>query len=151
MVETEQRADPVLTPFAVANCVGLTKSLLGITAPWVWTPWQLFQLLTKQRSWSLPGEAESLFPPSPANKLFGLPDPKDLIFPEKPDDPKAPGDLPKRNDPRALEAGARQQRLERRRRGRRATILTSGSGLENEVDQLGRPSASAAQILGETF
>ena len=36
-------------PFALAplTCVTVVKRLLGITAPWVWTPWQLYTYLSE--------------------------------------------------------------------------------------------------------
>jgi hypothetical protein len=38
-------------PFAPAplTCVTVVKRLLGIRAPWVWTPWQLYVHLTEPR------------------------------------------------------------------------------------------------------
>lgn len=31
----------------VYSCVGTVKQLLGIQAPWIWTPWQLYRYLGK--------------------------------------------------------------------------------------------------------
>ncbi len=34
-------------PWMFHNCVGAVKAVLGIRAPWVWTPWQLYRHLRK--------------------------------------------------------------------------------------------------------
>lgn len=62
--------------------------------------------------------------------------------------PAPPPPAPKRTDPEVDEAGRRQREADRLRRGRRATILTSSRGVE---DQLGvsRPEARGARLLGE--
>ncbi len=36
---------PLWWPWMLMNCVGATKAVLGIGAPWVWTPWQLYRYL----------------------------------------------------------------------------------------------------------
>jgi len=36
-------------PLALANCVGMVKSVLGINAPLTWTPYQLYCLILKQQ------------------------------------------------------------------------------------------------------
>ncbi len=60
VVETEQRNHRAGL-FVVANCVGIVKRVLAISAPFVVTPWQLYKKLTSQL---LPGT--SLFqPPAP--------------------------------------------------------------------------------------
>ncbi len=47
LVCRRQRAAPLrLAPLAPFTCVEAVKRLLGIRAPWVLTPWQLFRLLT---------------------------------------------------------------------------------------------------------
>lgn len=50
--------------------------------------------------------------------------------------------LPEREDPTVLEAREKLRLSEKRRKGRRASILTSGSGLEDELGIVHRPSAS---------
>lgn len=71
----------------------------------------------------------------------------DLLSPDIPASPPPPP-VPKRTDPEVDEAGRRQREADRLRRGRRATILTSSRGVE---DQLGvtRPEARGARLLGE--
>lgn len=44
VVEAE-RGQGIRGPLAAANCVGLVKSVLGIRAPFIWTPRQLFHHL----------------------------------------------------------------------------------------------------------
>ena len=34
-------------PLMLHNCVGATKAVLGVRAPWVWTPYQLYRYLRK--------------------------------------------------------------------------------------------------------
>ena len=46
VVETEQRATVPRSPFAVANCVGMTKSVLCIRSGAV-TPWRLYRFLRR--------------------------------------------------------------------------------------------------------
>ena len=48
IVEFEIRPRGLLVwPWMLQNCVGATKAVLGIRAPWVWTPWQLYRHLRK--------------------------------------------------------------------------------------------------------
>lgn len=47
VVETEVNDAESRWPFALANCVGVVKAVLGIEAPSIWTPWQLFKFLTR--------------------------------------------------------------------------------------------------------
>ena len=47
VVETERRLKPIRTPFVLANCVGLVKSVLCIRSAAI-TPWQLYRFLTKE-------------------------------------------------------------------------------------------------------
>ena len=49
VVETEQREEPLRTPFVSVNCVGLVKAILNIRAPWAITPWRLHKFLTKEQ------------------------------------------------------------------------------------------------------
>ncbi len=37
--------EPLVWPWMLMNCVGATKAVLGIAAPWVLTPWQLYRHL----------------------------------------------------------------------------------------------------------
>jgi hypothetical protein len=41
------RQKPLKSPFALANCVGFVKAMLGIRAPLVWTPYQLYRHMRK--------------------------------------------------------------------------------------------------------
>jgi hypothetical protein len=61
--------------------------------------------------------------------------------------PLAP--LPTQEDPAIAEAKKNQRKSELRRKGRRASILTSGSGVEDELGSVARPEARAARMLGE--
>lgn len=128
VAEFEAPQLPPRLPFVTANCVGLVKLVLGIRAPFVWTPWQLHQHLkgVPAMRFALPGK--SVFdPPSP-------PDPA-----PPPAQPKAP----------AVEAaGDTRRQSELMRRGRRASILTSGRGVQDELGTVNRPQARAAQVLG---
>ena len=47
VVETTQRYRPSFWPLETANCVGLSKTILGIRAPFVLTPWQLYRHLRR--------------------------------------------------------------------------------------------------------
>lgn len=44
VIETEQ-ATGISGPFLIANCVGMTKAILGLNAPFCWTPYQLYKRL----------------------------------------------------------------------------------------------------------
>ncbi len=46
-VSTRQRP-PLWWPWMFHNCVGATKAVLGVRAPWVWTPWQLYRHLRRR-------------------------------------------------------------------------------------------------------
>lgn len=50
VVETNIRNNAGPFPFALANCVGAVKAVLGINAPLIWTPLQLYRHLTKGQS-----------------------------------------------------------------------------------------------------
>ena len=66
--------------------------------------------------------------------------------------PAPPPPVPKRTDPAVGEARERQRVSSLRQAGRRATILTSASGLDDEEDlgsvRIKRPTARAATVLG---
>ena len=48
IIEFDARKRTVLWwPWMFQNCVGCTKAVLGIRAPWVWTPWQLYRHLRR--------------------------------------------------------------------------------------------------------
>ena len=138
VVKTRRRPSPFLLPFTVANCVGMAKTILGVTAPWVLTPWQLHQFLTRR------GGGLTL----PGGSVAPIKKPLDF-FAEKPEKPDPLPDQPTATDPSVLAARERQRKAELERRGRRATILTSASGLENDVAELSRPTAEA-RLLGRT-
>lgn len=72
-------------------------------------------------------------------KLFGFGSPKPAPLPP----------LPKREDPAIEEARKKQQIIERARVGRRGSVKTSGSGLEEDEDKIRRPGARSAKLLGE--
>ena len=42
-----QKRGLLVWPWMFHNCVGAVKAVLGIRAPWVWTPWQLYRHLRK--------------------------------------------------------------------------------------------------------
>jgi type IV secretory pathway VirB10-like protein len=71
-----------------------------------------------------------------------------------PSPPPPPPPLPTRDDPAVAEAKEKQRMSELRRKGRRASILTSGSGVEDELGTAARPTAQAgparsSQLLGQ--
>ncbi|MEG3618984.1 hypothetical protein V5T82_11005 [Magnetovibrio sp. PR-2] len=48
LIDTEiQALRPMALPWAVFSCVEAVKRVLGIRAPWVMTPWQLFKHLNQ--------------------------------------------------------------------------------------------------------
>lgn len=75
-------------------------------------------------------------------------DPLDLA--EKPDLPPEPSvpPPPTREDPSIAEAKRKQRQAELMRRGRRASVVTSSRGVEDELGTVNRPEARAAQLLG---
>lgn len=48
VVEWDGKQRPWRSPFATANCVGLTKAILGVRAWWAQTPYQLWKHLSKE-------------------------------------------------------------------------------------------------------
>ncbi len=48
VAETTRGTASTRLPFINANCVGATKIVLGIRAPSVLTPWQLYKYLTRR-------------------------------------------------------------------------------------------------------
>ena len=74
------------------------------------------------------------------------------------DRPRMPTPLPPppppREDPQIaqaqVEARRRQEAGERRRRGRKAAILSTGRGVEEPLGPIERPQARAATLLGGT-
>lgn len=76
-------------------------------------------------------------------KLFGVRQPDPLPPPPSPPPP------PKRDDPSIAAARKKQKSSELRRKGRRATILTSGRGIEDPLGVV-RPEATerTSQLLG---
>lgn len=72
---------------------------------------------------------------------------------DPPPEPEPPPPPPTREDPEVKEARADQRRAEKRRKGRRASILTSGEGVEDDLgSSVSRPQAGGnrggAQVLG---
>lgn len=49
VVDLEVGDKPPLGPFVLANCVGLTKTLLGIRKPLIVTPYGLYHYLRRKR------------------------------------------------------------------------------------------------------
>ena len=125
VVETSRRVRSSFWPLATANCVGLVKTVLGLRAPFVITPYQLYRKLT--RGGLLPGK--SFFDPPKPDRL-------------PPPAPAAPP--PEREDPAVLEAARRQRQQDLRRRGRASTILTPSRGVG--AAPLGRPAAAGDQL-----
>lgn len=126
--ETQQEDRPGLWPFVEANCVGLVKAILGLSAPFAITPYCLYRRLCG----------------------FGLLPGKSIISPSKPklaELPPPPDPPPDRDDPAVLQAAQTARLAELRRRGRASTFLTSGSGAPGTAP-LGRPTATAGDQLG---
>lgn len=71
------------------------------------------------------------------DKIFGAPKPPELPVPPP---------LPERTDPAVAEAKEKLRLSERRRRGRRAAVLTGGRGVEEELGSVSRPEARAAKL-----
>lgn len=73
---------------------------------------------------------------------------KIIPVPNIPPPPELPP-VPTREDPEISAARERQRQADLRRRGRRATILTGGRGVEDELGVVNRPQAGATR-LGQT-
>lgn len=73
-----------------------------------------------------------------------------IFSPSPPPPPPPPPPLPTRDDPEVREAERRERLAAARRRGRRATILTGGRGVEGEA-LVGRPAPGPAPrtLLGQ--
>ncbi|MEQ8356724.1 MAG: hypothetical protein RH942_14370 [Kiloniellaceae bacterium] len=119
VIETKRRAEGrrrYILPFAF-TCVEAVKRLLGLHGWFIWTPHQLYKRLENDSMGSL------FSPPKPKAPPPAPP-------PPKPDDP-------------AIEAARKRERdAARRRRGRQATILTSGLGAP------GQPQVQQPRLLG---
>ena len=118
VIETDLRVSRrrYVLPFAF-TCVETAKRALGLKAWWLWTPYQLYRRLKRDKEKDTMGS---------------------LFNPPKPKAPPPPPPPPRPDDP-AIEAARRRARdAARRRRGRRATILTSGLG-DPAVPALQRP------------
>jgi len=145
VIETKQNDQPPAWPWVVANCVGLVKTVLCISAPLAVTPWGLYRHMTgTPRRFALgsllPGKSLFSPPKPPAPVIIQQP------APEAPPPPPPPP--PEREDPAIAEAARKSREDELKRRGRRASILTSGRGVTEDAP-LGRPSAQAgADTLG---
>lgn len=66
--------------------------------------------------------------------------------------PPAPPPPPKRDDPDVTAAREKARLAELRRKGRRASVLTSGSGVDDDSlggGSISRPTARSAKLLGE--
>lgn len=74
---------------------------------------------------------------------------KSVFSPSKPQMPAPPPPPPKRDDPEIAAAKDKQRMADLKRKGRAASVLTSGRGVEEELGAVARPEArSGAQLLG---
>ena len=71
-----------------------------------------------------------------------------ILTPRRDPLPTPPPPPPTREDPEIRKARDTQRTAELRRRGRRATILTSGRGIEDELGTVNRPQARGSTLLG---
>ena len=126
VVKTYRGRKPLRSLFFCSNCVGIVKAVLGIGAPMVCTPWQLFKYLT----------AGSLLP---GKSVFDPPKPKPISIETIP---------PTIETPSVNDAGINQRTAELRRRGRRASVITGTQGLDDTLGQIARPAASSVNQLG---
>lgn len=74
---------------------------------------------------------------------------KSIFSPPKPSMP-APAPVVTRDDPAIEESRKKLRESEAKRKGRAASILTSGQGADDELggSQLSQPTARGAQVLG---
>lgn len=79
------------------------------------------------------------------NPFEGVKQIKNLFSVDEPD-PLPP--LPKRTDPEIEAARKKQRLLAKRRKGRGASILTSGQGVEGGLGSVSRPEARSSNLLG---
>ncbi len=77
----------------------------------------------------------------------GIPLIGDLLSPPAPPRPAPPPKPPGREDSVGADAGKKQREAELRRRGRKATIITGGSGITTDAP-LSQPKAGAPELLG---
>lgn len=47
VVEIERQDTPSILPFTLSSCVGAVKAIIGLRAPWVFTPHQLYRRLDR--------------------------------------------------------------------------------------------------------
>ena len=66
----------------------------------------------------------------------------------KPPAPPPPPPAPTREDPAVAESKEKLRKAELQRKGRAATILTSGSGAEDDLGSISRPQARTSKLLG---
>ncbi len=64
-------------------------------------------------------------------------------------EPIPPTPPPGADAPEVLAARKKQQEMERQRKGRASTILTSGTGAAAEPAVLGRPAATGSRLFGQ--
>jgi hypothetical protein len=64
-------------------------------------------------------------------------------------EPIPPTPPPGADAPEVLAARKKQEEMERQRRGRRSTIMTSGTGVAEDPAVLGRPAASGSRLFGQ--
>ncbi|MGF1629624.1 MAG: hypothetical protein ACFCUT_09150 [Kiloniellaceae bacterium] len=99
------------------TCVEAVKRVLGVHGWLIWTPYQLYRQLEKDEMGS-------------------------IFNPPKPKAPPPPPPPPEPDDPAIEDTRKREREAARRRRGRQATILTSGLG------DTGTPQVQQPTLLG---
>ena len=74
---------------------------------------------------------------------------KQIFDPDVPKPPKPVDPAPTIDTPAVEQAPAEAKKLESRRRGRLATMVTGGAGVTAPLGSTSRPAARAAQLLGQ--
>lgn len=78
----------------------------------------------------------------------GVDEAVEQITPKMPEAPAIPPP-PSVEDPEIADARKKQTDTELKRRGRKASIMTSARGVEDELGVVNRPQARAAALLGQ--
>ena len=142
--ETQQEDRLGLWPFVERNCVGLVKAILGLSAPFIITPYRLYRRICGFGL--LPGKS-NISPPkvlSSIGSVFKAPKKPNLAPLPEPAPPP-----PERDDPAVLQAAQTARIAELKRRGRASSFLTAGGRGVSDPVPLGRPGATAGeQTLG---
>ena len=97
------------------------------------------------KDWVVPFSGPTKVAKKGLNKTVEALTPK---VPELPELPALPPP-PSTEDPAIEDARKKQMDTDLKRRGRRASILTSPRGVEDELGVVNRPQARAAALLGE--